>query len=138
MDPAAHAAVAVTVAPGNAQHFGAAIDPGLPSIHLAQIASTPQRFNGQTLRVEGQITAVCQHMGCWMEIRDEASQAHVRMHGHAFFLPRDVSGHRAAVAATIVSAAGSTECDGPGHGEHGAPAAVAQIELDALGVDVFN
>ncbi|MEI8258737.1 MAG: DUF4920 domain-containing protein [Deltaproteobacteria bacterium] len=159
-DPGAHAAAGAAAVPGGPRHYGAAIEPGIPSVHLAQVATTPAQFNGQTIRVEGEITAVCQHMGCWMEIRDDATQAHIRMHGHSFFLPRDVSGHRASVAATIVSAQGATECDGPGHAEHaaapGATAAapgaaaptaaaptaaaprVAQIELDALGVDVFN
>ncbi len=140
-EPPGHATAAGAA---GARHYGAAIESGLPNVHLAQIASTPAQFNGQTIRVEGEVTAVCQHMGCWMEIRDQATQAHIRMHGHSFFLPRDVSGHRAAVAATVVSAHGATECDQPSHaaapGAPGAQAAapqVAQIELDALGVDVF-
>ena len=120
---------------GNSRHFGAAIENNVQNVRLAQILNAPQQFNGQQMRVEGQVVAVCQHMGCWMEIRDEHTQAHVRMHGHSFFLPRDVNGHRATVEATLVAAHPATECD---QAAHAATGQVAQLELDALGVDVYN
>jgi hypothetical protein len=108
---------------------------GTPAVHLGQIQNAPQQYSGHPLRVEGQVVAVCQHMGCWMEIRDEQTQAHVRMHGHSFFLPRDVNGHRAAVEATLVAAHPQTECD---QSAHAATGQVAAVELDALGVDVYD
>jgi len=128
-------AVPAAAQPGTSRHFGTAIDSTAQSVRLGQIVAAPQQFNGHSIRVEGQVVAVCQHMGCWMEIRDEATQAHVRMHGHSFFVPRDVNGHRAAVEGTLVAAHPPTECD---HSAHAATAQVAQVELDAVGVDVFD
>jgi hypothetical protein len=41
-------------------------------------------------------------MGCWMEIKDDAGEAHIKMAGHAFFVPKTASGHKARVLATLV------------------------------------
>jgi hypothetical protein len=120
---------------GGARHFGAAMNAATQSVHLGEIVNAPQQYSGHSLRVEGQVVAVCQHMGCWMEIRDDRTQAHVRMHGHSFFLPRDVNGHRAAVEAMLVAAHPPTECD---QSAHAATGRVAAVELDALGVDVYD
>ena len=70
---------------------------------LAQIMAEPGRWNGQTVKTEGEIAQVCQRMGCWMEITaDEGGTAvRVPMAGHSFFLPRDVAGRRATVEGTV-------------------------------------
>src|ERR1700722_5339286 len=71
-------------------------------VPLADIAKDPARYANRTVTTTGKVTSVCQEMGCWMEIRDESGQAHVRMHGHSFFVPRTASGHVARVQATVV------------------------------------
>ena len=35
---------------------------------LADVIAAPATFAGQTVRVEGVVTAVCAHMGCWMTL----------------------------------------------------------------------
>jgi hypothetical protein len=35
---------------------------------IADVIAAPARFAGQTVRVEGVVTAVCAHMGCWMTL----------------------------------------------------------------------
>jgi hypothetical protein len=35
---------------------------------IADVIATPAGFAGQTIRVEGVVTAVCEHMGCWMTL----------------------------------------------------------------------
>lgn len=117
------------------RRFGNAIAADVPQARLAEIVQSPQRFVGRPVRVEGTVVAVCQHMGCWMELRDEVTQAHVRMHGHSFFVPRDIQGKRAAVQATVVTAHAPTECDQEAQRQTGR---VAQVELDATGVEVFD
>jgi hypothetical protein len=43
---------------------------------LSKILERPREFEGQTLKVEGVVTAVCTAMGCWMALApDEAAQA---------------------------------------------------------------
>jgi hypothetical protein len=38
---------------------------------LAQLIDRPSDFEGKTVRVEGVVTAVCMHMGCWMALTPE-------------------------------------------------------------------
>ena len=100
-----------------------------PLVSLADIAKDPARFQNRVLATSGKITAVCQEMGCWMQLEDASGKAHVRMHGHTFFVPKTAPGHLARVQATLVKpAGGADDC------EEGK--ASAKIELDATGVEI--
>jgi hypothetical protein len=35
---------------------------------IADVIAKPSTFAGKTVRVEGVVTAVCEHMGCWMTL----------------------------------------------------------------------
>ncbi len=100
-----------------------------PIVPLADIAKNPAQFQGRVFATTGKITAVCQEMGCWMQLEDASGRAHVRMHGHTFFVPKTSPGHIARVQATLVKpAGGADDC------EEGK--ASAKIELDATGVEI--
>jgi hypothetical protein len=100
-----------------------------PMVALADIAKDPARYQGQVIATSGKVTAVCQEMGCWMQLEDASGKAHVRMHGHTFFVPKTASGHVARVQATLVKpAGGADDC------EEGK--ASAKLELDATGVEL--
>ncbi len=102
-----------------------------PAVALADIAKSPAKYANQTVSTSGKVTAVCQERGCWMEISDASGLAHVRMHGHSFFVPKTSSGHNARVQATVLTAPGES-CE-----ESPAPSgATAKIELDATGVEL--
>jgi hypothetical protein len=104
-------------------------------VALASVAKDPRAFAGRTLATSGTVSAVCQNMGCWMEIKDSASQAHIRMHGHSFFVPKTASGRHARVQATVVPADDATECaESPR--DPNAAAGLAKVELDATGVEL--
>ena len=97
-------------------------------VPLAQIAKDPSAFQGRVIATSGKVTAVCQEMGCWMQLEDASGQAHVRMHGHTFFVPKTAPGHLARVQATIVeSAGGANDCEN---------AKAAKVELDATGIEL--
>ncbi len=98
-------------------------------VPIAQIAHDPGRFEGRTFATTGKVSAVCQEAGCWMEIGDEQTQAHVRMHGHSFFVPKTASGRIARVQGTLVPRRpGSTNrCEGSRE---------TQVEVDATGVEL--
>jgi hypothetical protein len=102
---------------------------------LTEIAKDPRAYEGRALATSGTITAVCQNMGCWMEIQDETSHAHIRMHGHSFFVPKSASGRHARVQATVIPKEDAKECD-----ESPSPAdpakALTRVELDATGVEL--
>jgi hypothetical protein len=98
-----------------------------PIVPLADVARDPARFKDRVFATSGKITAVCQEMGCWMQLEDASGSAHVRMHGHTFFVPKTAPGHVARVQGTIVQPAGDTDCeDGKS----------AKLQLDATGVEI--
>jgi len=52
------------------QTFGAGVK--LPSsTPISSILAEPKKFSGQTVRVEGMITDVCEMRGCWFEMAGE-------------------------------------------------------------------
>jgi hypothetical protein len=102
-----------------------------PFVQLTDIASHPDRYANRVIATSGTVTAVCQEMGCWMEIRDASGRAHVRMHGHSFFVPKTASGHLARVQATVVPSAPAADEDcAEGKSQ------VAKVQLDATGIEL--
>ena len=118
--------------------FGAKITESTTTT-LASLVSEPARYSAKTVRTEGTVSAVCQSMGCWMEIADESGQAHIKMAGHAFFIPKNASGHHAVVQGKLLNAAGpacaSNDCNAgntpnAGRGE--------QAQIEATGVEFID
>src|SRR5690606_6877092 len=83
--------------------FGSELSGDREVTPLATIVASPDQFEGQVVKTEGEITQVCQAMGCWMELRPDAESPGIRvpMANHSFFLPRDVTGHRATIEGTV-------------------------------------
>lgn len=98
-----------------ALRLGAPIEPNAAKVALADVAKAPQSYVDKTFTTTGTVTAVCQHMGCWMEIKDDASAAHIKMAGHKFFVPKTASGRKARVQAKLVKAESQGSCEGEGH-----------------------
>jgi hypothetical protein len=106
--PSAPAAPAITL--------GTPIETSVQKVTLTDVAKNPNAFVGKKFATTGTVTAVCQHMGCWMEIKDESSEAHIKMAGHAFFVPKSASGKKARVLGTLVkSEAAEGACSDEGH-----------------------
>lgn len=99
----------------SALRLGAPIDAKTQSVALADVAKTPNNYVNKTFTTTGTVTAVCQHMGCWMEIKDDASEAHIKMAGHKFFVPKTASGKKARIQATLVADQNKGSCEGEGH-----------------------
>jgi Rieske Fe-S protein len=130
------------------EKFGAAIDPKAESVALSEVAKNPGAYANKTFTTTGTVSAVCQHRGCWMEIKDDKGEAHIKMAGHSFFVPRTASGKKARVQATLVKSENEGTCgDGtekhePGKGckaeaeaQLGRP--LAKLELVAQGVELL-
>jgi len=136
-------------APEGTLRLGAAIQPSAEKVALAEIAKKPDAYVGKTFQTTGTVTAVCQHMGCWMEIKDDAGAAHIKMAGHAFFVPKTASGHQARVLGRLEKVENAGSCEGdkaaghePGKGcraeaetQLGRP--LAKLELVADGVELM-
>lgn len=105
---------------------------------LASIASSPAEYTDKTIRTTGKVMAVCQAAGCWMEIGDEASRAHIKMSGHSFFVPKTAGGHTAIVQGVVKGGPPVDECgakDQCGGADNGA---LAKLEIVATGVEFID
>lgn len=112
--PSAEATTRAEAAEG-ALRLGAAIEAASEKVALADVAKDPGAFVGKKFATTGTVTAVCQHKGCWMEIKDDASEAHIKMAGHAFFVPKTASGRKARVLATLVKSEAEGACGDESH-----------------------
>jgi hypothetical protein len=129
-------ASAAAPAQGSVLQLGAAIPKDAPVVALIDIAKNPTAYKGKSVTTKGTVTSVCQHMGCWMEIKDDASQAHIKMAGHNFFVPKTASGHAAKVQATLVPGTPEeeAECNEEAAKQMGHP--LAKLQLEASGVEL--
>jgi Domain of unknown function (DUF4920) len=118
----------------SATKLGDPIPAGAPAIALATVVKDPSAYKGKAFVTTGTVTAVCQQMGCWMEIKDDSTQAHIKMAGEKFFVPKTSAGHKARVAGKLVeSASGDVECE---HETDQAGVQVAKLQLEATGVEL--
>jgi hypothetical protein len=78
-------------------------------------------------------------MGCWMEIADASGQAHIKMAGHSFYVPRDANGHRAVIQGKVMPAGGGEGVCGAkdGCGQEDS-AKMAKVEIEATGVEFVD
>jgi Domain of unknown function (DUF4920) len=62
-------------------------------ITIATLMAKPDTYAGKTVQVKGKIAAVCQAMGCWLELVNDDGQ-HVKLDGHDANLafPKDCVG----------------------------------------------
>jgi Domain of unknown function (DUF4920) len=121
-------------AAASATKLGEPIAAGSAPIALAAVVKDPNAYKGKSFVTTGTVTAVCQQMGCWMEIKDDASQAHIKMAGEKFFVPKTSAGHKARVQGKLVeSASGDVECE---HETDPAGAQIAKLQLEATGVEL--
>ncbi len=124
---------ATALKPLDKKKFGADITEK-SSTALDDLLKTPSQYNAKTVRTEGVVSAVCKSMGCWMEIADDNGQAHIKMAGHSFFVPKDASGHRAIIQGKVVNA-DPDHCTEEAREQTGK---IAKIEIEATGVEFVD
>jgi hypothetical protein len=127
--------------PVSALRLGQPIAPALGDVALGDVARDPSSYQSKPFVTHGTVSAVCQEMGCWMELKDEAGAAHIRMAGHAFFVPKNASGRRARVQATLApSGSKLSECSDQSACTKEAEARMgrelAKLQLVATGVEL--
>ncbi|MEZ4339707.1 MAG: DUF4920 domain-containing protein [Sandaracinaceae bacterium] len=115
--------------------FGAELSEEREDTPLASIIADPSAFDGQVVKTSGEISAVCQAQGCWMELRPDTDSPGIRvpMANHAFFLPRDLAGARATIEGTVSVTALDEETRAHLESE-GAQAAGSELSIEATGV----
>jgi Domain of unknown function (DUF4920) len=133
-------ATATSVKQLEKKKFGAEITEKT-AVPLTALVNSSEKYASQTVRTEGTVTAVCQSMGCWMEIGDENGQAHIKMAGHSFFIPAAANGHRAIVQGKVLASPEPNACGGKDGCREKAEAAtgrIAKVELEATGVEFVD
>jgi hypothetical protein len=71
-----------------------------PVVAFATVDADPTAYFERTLLVEATVTAVCQKVGCWMQIEDQGRRAMVRWEsgcGGKFAFPAEAVGRRVLV-----------------------------------------
>jgi uncharacterized protein DUF4920 len=131
--PSSSAAVAPKAGAPSSVKLGAPFR-GSERVSLSQIAKDVARYANATVTTEGRVTAVCQAMGCWMEIADTNGEAHIRMTGHSFFVPKNASGRRAVVEGTVLPKPDDGECEQEALEATGKR---VKLELDATGIELL-
>ena len=78
--------------------YGAGITPGeRSSLNAAMKAKT----FGRTIRVTRSVTEVCKVKGCWMMLRDGATQVRVTFKDYGFFMPKNLVGRKVALEGVL-------------------------------------
>jgi len=135
--PAPATATATAPATATANKVGDPITAGAPVVALADVMKNPDAYKGKSFVTSGTVTAVCQEMGCWMEIKDATSEAHIKMAGEKFSVPKDSAGHKARVQGTLVDvAATGSDSDCAHEAAEQTGKQVAKIQLEATGVEL--
>mgnify|MGYP001824897072 CR=1 FL=1 len=68
---------------------------------IAEIVAAPQRFEGREVRVRGEVSGVCQMMGCWMELEAEGARVRIKVEDGVIVFPEDALGSRAVARGTV-------------------------------------
>jgi hypothetical protein len=63
---------------------------------IAAILASPGDHVGRTVRVEGEVSGVCTHKGCWMDIADDAGRRlRIKVEDGVLVFPAEARGERA-------------------------------------------
>lgn len=81
-------------APGKVYGAGVSV---ANAVAVQMLLDHPDRYVGKTVRVDGTVSAVCQSMGCWLEMSDPAIGRGVRfkVKDGVVVFPRDAAGRKA-------------------------------------------
>src|SRR5579883_1793813 len=126
------APVASAAAPAGTLRLGEPITEKM--VALSDITKNAKAYENKVVATSGTVFAVCQSMGCWMEIKDDATEAHVKLAGHKFFVPKTSSGHKARVQAKVLKTNPDDECAQEAAEQTGKP--LAKLQLEASGVEI--
>lgn len=104
------------------QTFGAPVTVEKPT-NLGKLAKSPAKFQGQTIRVEGTVKAVCQGAGCWVEVVDAKGASFIaRSLDESVLLPKDCKGQKIVVQGLLTTMPQKQKEHAEGETAHECPA----------------
>ena len=90
-------------------------------VKIAALAGNPANFSGQTIRLEGTVKAVCQGMGCWVEVQEPGGASFIaKSLDESVLLPKDCAGKRIVVQGVVMTLPGSAAAE-PAPADHACP-----------------
>jgi hypothetical protein len=87
------------------KYFGApfAVTEVVPA---STVMADPASYAGKPVRMEGELTEVCQKAGCWAVVRDDAGHSmRITMKDHSFGIDKDTQGRSCQVEGELVKKA---------------------------------
>ena len=116
------------------------------STPIPSILANPTDFEGKTVRIDGTVTAVCAHEGCWMALsadgRPDGPTLRLKVDDGVIVFPVTAKGHRA-VAEGVLERVGGSPDSHEAAAEHAkqAPATLAETsrhwQIKATGALVY-
>ncbi|HYQ14719.1 MAG TPA: DUF4920 domain-containing protein [Polyangiaceae bacterium] len=129
------------------QKFGAPFGAS-PTVALADVIKTPEKFADQTVQVEGAVRAACTRKGCWMELSEAqdpaAAGCRVTFKDYGFFVPTDSAGSQARVEAKVETKlikpelVAHLESEGAKFAEKSADGSAQEVRLIATSVEMWR
>jgi len=82
---------------------------------VATLLAKPDPFVGKTVQVKGKITAVCQDMGCWMELADDKdAKIRIKVEDGVIVFPKSSAGKTAIAEGRFSKQDSGYQIDGTG------------------------
>lgn len=74
------------------------------SLPASAVLADPAAHSGKPVRLTGELSEVCQKMGCWAVVRDgEGHSVRITMKDHAFGIDKDTKGRKVDIEGELVS-----------------------------------
>ncbi len=94
------------------------------AVTVAELFASPDVHRDHAVRVQGDVKAVCQNRGCWVELRDGEQALIVKSLDHGIAFPKDGVGQRMLVEGVfrvdVPESCGDGHAHGAGEGGEGA------------------
>ena len=107
---------------------------GLKATPVADVLASAD--DGDTVRVEGKAETVCKNKGCWVSVREGASQVHVTFEGYSFFVPKDSAGKKIVLEGKVKVKAPDPADVAHLKGEGAGDSAASRVSIEAYGVEL--
>jgi hypothetical protein len=88
----------------NCDQFGDGVKQA-DAVPIGEVVANPAKYDGKTIRMVGEIRAVCQTKGCWMRVGNDdkngGQNVFVKFKDYAFFMPKDGAGRTAVIEGPV-------------------------------------
>lgn len=72
-------------------------------VSIEKLVASPAEYSGKTVQVQGKVTAVCEHAGCWMKLTDGNGHAvRIKVEDGVIVFPKEAVGKTATAEGKFV------------------------------------